>query len=192
VLIKNGDVFRFALADGQYMFGVISNANKQRATCNIYNYTGSQECVSGAIESDILLYDMLITGSYFEEGGWELISGMVDHSDKSKIKEPYRVFGIPPSKLIKLDDSEYNQKITSPEKAQKLIEKHGFLAFNFPQGNVTVAEEAYFYGRRTLYGTDLASCDKAELQLFYNEEQEYMSEFQKNNFLKRWGDKIIP
>jgi len=188
--MKNGDVFRFPLSDGHYMFGVISNDNKQRAACNIYNYAGLQECVSEAIESDILLYDMLITGSYFEESKWELIPGAVDNSDKSNIKEPYRVFGIPPSKLIKLDDPDYQQKIKSPDEAKELIKKHGFLAFNLPQGNVTVAEEAYLYGCRALYGTDLASYDKDELQLFYNEEQEYMSEFQKNNFLKKWGEMI--
>lgn len=190
MLMKKGDVFSFAISNGQTMFGVITNTIPSKKTCNIYNYAGTPEDYNQAMQADILIFELAISGNEFTEGRWSFINGITDSSNKSEIKDPYYVLGIPPLKLIKIDDPDFSQKITSADKGRELLSKHGMLAFAFPEGNELIAEEAYLYGKRNRNGQDLKSATSEQLKSFYQESCDHMSDFQKENFLNKWGDQI--
>lgn len=181
--MKKGDVFKFTISNGKSMFGVLTNTISKRFACNIYNYVGDACDVHEAIKSSILVYDLLLTGAEFTGKRWVLCD-IYDSTNKAEIKDPYFIFGVPPSKIIKINDPTFNESL-SKEQVDSLLEVHGFLSFNMPEGNELVAEEAFYYGRQYCYGKNLRDSSLEELQTFFDNTNEYMTDAQKESVLRK-------
>ncbi len=187
--MQKGEVFQLTISNGQTMFGVVTNTIKNKGACNIYSFAGSPQDAAQAMARDILIHDLMISGAEFTKGRWKP-TGHMDQSVKAEIRDPFFVFGIPPAKLIRIDDPDYARPLTDPDEIERLLNQHMLLSFNFPEGNETIIEEAYLYGRRHLAGQHLTSSSPEELLDFYNREAEHMSDFQRRNVVARWGSTL--
>ena len=186
--VKIGNMFRSPLKSGKFAFGVITNDLKDYVLVNIYDFIGDADAFDEARQAPIIYYDLLTTTSQFSKRGW-LISKEVDQSEKSKLKSPFLTMGRPPVlSLIRVDDPDFKERIP-PEDAEEIFKAQTYnrASYLFPAGNILFIEELLYYGNTDKRDQKLEHMPSDKIIAFYKSYKSTMTEFQRDNFFKRWG-----